>query len=159
MDTGLHSVALTLKQPTVDTCLRWRLQDTYVHVWVSILWGHCSFLLGPDVYKVLFLPSKCLFPQSCASSCGSRVRLMATSFKRSHAGTAAYSAPNLAAGHHPPTPALETPGHSRASLGQTLVGSLLLYPGSWCAQVSVCAIQKSISQSCISSGDPVVALR
>ena len=62
MDTGLHSVALTLKQPTVDPCLRWRLQDTYVHVWVSILWGHCSFLLGPGVHKVLFVPSKNLFP-------------------------------------------------------------------------------------------------
>ena len=34
------------------------------HVWVSLLWGHCSFLLGPDAYKVLFLPSKSLFPQT-----------------------------------------------------------------------------------------------
>ena len=39
----------------------------------------------------------------------------------------------------------ETPGHSWASLGQSLVGSLLLSPGSWCAQGSVCALQVFIS--------------
>ena len=27
-------------------------------VWVSHLWGHCSFLLGPGVHKVLYVPSK-----------------------------------------------------------------------------------------------------
>ena len=30
--------------------------------------GHCSFLLGPGVYKVLSMPFKILFPQSCVSS-------------------------------------------------------------------------------------------
>ena len=45
----------------------------------------------------------------------------------------------------PPTPPPETPGHSRASLGQSLVGSLLLSPGSWCTQSSVCALQESVS--------------
>ena len=39
----------------------------------------------------------------------------------------------------------KTPGHSWASLGQSLVGSLLLSPGSWCAQGSVCALQVFIS--------------
>ena len=39
----------------------------------------------------------------------------------------------------------ETPGHSRASLGQSLVGSLLLSPGSWCTRCSVCALQESVS--------------
>ena len=52
----------------------------------------------------------------------------------------------------------ETPGHSPASLGQSLVGSLLLSPGSWCAQGSVCTLQESISQSCVSSGSSVVGL-
>ena len=33
-----------------------------------------------------------------------------------------------------PTPLPETPGHSQASLGQSLVGSLLLSPGSWCTR-------------------------
>ena len=67
---------------------------------------------------------------------------MATSFKRPHACTATLSAPNPAAGR--PTPPPETPGHSWASLGQSLVGSLLLSPGSWCIQGSVCALQESI---------------
>ena len=80
---------------------------------------------------------------------------MVTSFKRSHACTATLSAPNSAAGHHRPAPLLETPGHSQASLGQSLVGSLLLSPG---AQGSVCALQASISHSCVSSGSSVVGL-
>ena len=57
----------------------------------------------------------------------------------------ALSAPSSAAGHHWPTPLLETPGHSWASLGQSLVGSLLLSPGSWWAQGFVCALQESVS--------------
>ena len=44
-----------------------------------------------------------------------------------------------------PTPPLETPGHSQASLGQSLVGSLLLSSGSWCTQDFVCALQESVS--------------
>ena len=38
------------------------------------------------------------------------------------------------------TPA-KTPKYTQASLGQSLVGSLLLSPGSWCAQGSVCTLQ------------------
>ena len=68
-----------------------------------------------------------------------------TSFKRSQAHTATLGASNPAAGHHQPTPLPETPGPSRASLGQSLVGSLLLSPGSWCIQGSVCALQESVS--------------
>ena len=86
------------------------------------------------------------------------MKTMATSFKRPHARTATLSAPNPAAGHRWPTPQLETPGHSWASLGQSLVGSLLLSPRSWCAQGSVCALQESISQSCVSSGSSMVGL-
>ena len=63
---------------------------------------------------------------------------MVTSFKRSHACTATLSAPNPAAGHRRPMPPLETPGHSRASLGQSPVGSLLLSPGSWCTRFCLC---------------------
>ena len=69
---------------------------------------------------------------------------MVTSFKRAHGHTATLSAPNPAAGHHQPTPLLETPGHSQASLGQSLGGSLLFSPGSWCAQSFVCALQESV---------------
>ena len=57
------------------------------------------------------------------------MKIMAASFKRSGAHTAAFSAPDPAAGHHQPTPPLETPGHSQASLAQSLVGTLLLSPG------------------------------
>ena len=80
------------------------------------------------------------------------MKIMATSFKRSHASTATLTALNPAAGHHRPTPLLETPGNSQASLGQSLVGSLLLSSGSWCTQGSVCACQEFLSQSCVSSG-------
>ena len=31
-------------------------------VWVSLLWGHCFFLLGPGAHKILFVPTKSLFP-------------------------------------------------------------------------------------------------
>ena len=72
-------------------------------------------------------------------------KIMATSFKRSHACTAPLSAPNPAAGHHGPMHLPETPGHSQASLGQSLVGSLLLSSGSWWAHGFVCALQESVS--------------
>ena len=29
---------------------------------VSLLWGHCSFFLGPGAHKVLFVPANNLFP-------------------------------------------------------------------------------------------------
>ena len=45
----------------------------------------------------------------------------------------------------PPTPPLKTPGHSQASPCQSLAGSLLLSPGSWCAQGLVCALRESVS--------------
>ena len=79
------------------------------------------------------------------------MKIIVTSFKRSHACTAALSASNPAAGHCRPTPLPETPGHSQASLGQSLVGSLLLSPGSWCTQGFVSALQEYVSQSCVSS--------
>ena len=84
------------------------------------------------------------------------MKIMETSFKRSHAGSGTLSAPNPAAGHHRPTPPLETPGPSRASLGQAPVGSLLLFPGSWCTQGSFCALPESVSQSCVTSGGSMV---
>ena len=85
------------------------------------------------------------------------MKIMVTSFKTSHAHTATLSAPNHAAGHRP-TPPPETPGHSQASLGQSLMGSLLLSPKSWCTQGSVCTLQESVPQSCVSSGGSMVGL-
>ena len=57
------------------------------------------------------------------------MKIMGTSFKRSHASTATLGAPDPATGQRGPTPPLETPGHSQASLSQSLVESLLLDPG------------------------------
>ena len=82
----------TLQPATTDPRVHRRLLDTYRKVWVSLLWGHSSFLLGPGAHKVLFVPSKSLFPQSSASSGGSMVGLMATSSKRVYA-TPRYAAP------------------------------------------------------------------
>ena len=86
------------------------------------------------------------------------IKITVTSFKRSHTCAATLSDPNPASGHHWPMPALETPGHTWASLGQSLVGSLLLSPGSWWEQGSVYAVQESIFQSCVSSGSSMVGL-
>ena len=70
------------------------------------------------------------------------MKIMATSFKRSHAHTAPLSAPDPASGHRQPMPPPETPGHSQASLGQSVVGSLLFSSGS---QGFVCALQECVS--------------
>ena len=35
--------------------------DIHGQVWVNLLWGHCSFFLGPGAHKLLFVPSKSLF--------------------------------------------------------------------------------------------------
>ena len=66
--------------------------------------------------------------------------VIANSFKRTNACTIVFSAPDPTAGHciHMPPP--ETPGHSQASLAQSLVGTLLPFPGSWCSQGFVCAL-------------------
>ena len=96
-----RSVLPTLHQATADPCLRQRLLDTHGQVWVSPLWGHCSFLLGPGVHKVLCVPSQSLFPQSCVSSGDSLVELMETSSKRNY-GIPRSDAPSIcspAAGH------------------------------------------------------------
>ena len=76
------TVALSAPDPAAghtnpDLCQG--LLDTHGQVSVSLLWGHCSFLLGLGAHKVLFVPSKSLFPQSCVSAGGSMVELMVTS--------------------------------------------------------------------------------
>ena len=62
------TAALIVPDPAPGHCrphLHQRLLDTHRQVWLSLLWGHCSFLLGPGAHKVLSVPSKCLFPQFC----------------------------------------------------------------------------------------------
>ena len=58
---------------------------------------------------------------------------------------------------HWPRPPPEYPEHPHASPGQSPVGSLLLSPGSCCTRF-YCALQKSVSQSCVSSGSSMVGL-
>ena len=91
----------------------------YSRASLDVLWGHCSFLLGPGAYKVLFVPSKSLFPQYFVSSGSSIVGLMATSSKR------AYAIPRSAAPRAPapvgrPLLPHETLKHSKAGLAQSL---------------------------------------
>ena len=121
-----------LQQATPDLHLCRRFLDTHGQVWVSLLWGHCSFLLGPGAHKVLFVPSKSLFPQSCGSSGGSMVRLMVTSSKRAYA---APRAPAPAAVHCWPVPAFQNT-ERQVQLGLCVV--------SWCTQGFVWALQASL---------------
>ena len=101
MPALLDSVPPTLQQASADPCLRHRLLDTHRQVWVSLFGGHCSFILGPSVHKVLFVRSKSLFPQSCVRSGGYIVGLMATSSTRAYAipRSTASRAPAPVAGH------------------------------------------------------------
>ena len=75
------------------------------------------------------------------------MKIMVTSFKKTYAPTVVFSAPDPMASLSQPTPLLETTGHSQASLGQSLVGTLLLSPGSWCAQGFLLVPSKSLFPS------------
>ena len=50
------TAALSAPDPAAGPChqlhLCWRLLGTHRQVPVSLLWGHCTFLLGPGVHKV-----------------------------------------------------------------------------------------------------------
>ena len=123
-DVLLHSVPPALQQASADTCLHQGLLDTHRQVRVSLLWGQCSFILCPGAHKVLFVPSKSLFPQSCVTSGGSMVGLMVTSSKR------AYAIPRSAAPRAPLPVAVHCwPVHRRCSdtvLSQSLWGFWVL---------------------------------
>ena len=58
----LYSVLLMPKQATVNPHPYWRFLNTHRQVWLSLLWGHSSFLLGPGAHKVLSVSSKSLLP-------------------------------------------------------------------------------------------------
>ena len=59
----LHSVPPNLQQATTGPHLQRRLPNIYGQVWVSLLWGHCSFLLVRTRF-CLCLPRVC-FPVLC----------------------------------------------------------------------------------------------
>ena len=113
--------------------------------WVLFWWvGPCSVHLSSN----FLLMGGAVFPPCCLTWGQTMVEVMkitGTSFKKSWACAATLSAPDPTAGHHWPTPPPETPGHSQANVGQFLVGSLLLSPGSWCTQGFICALQEPVS--------------
>ena len=54
----LLPLPLFLQWAPANSHLHRRPSDTSRWIWFSLLWGHCSFPLGPDVCKILFVPSK-----------------------------------------------------------------------------------------------------
>ena len=91
------------------------------------------------------------------------MKIMVTFFKRSHKCTAVLSAHDPAAGHNWSTPSPETPGHSQASLGVScgVTGhffQVLMHTGFFVCLFVFCALQETVSQSCVSSGGSMVGL-
>ena len=128
MQALVHSVCPTLQQITVHPCLYCRLLDTHGQVWISLLWGHCFFLLSPGVQKVLFCALQESVSQSCVSSGSSTVGSMAISFKR------AYAIPRSTAPRALPLQQLTADlylcrRHSNTVLAQSLWGLWF-----WCSQ-------------------------
>ena len=83
----------------------------------SLLWGQCSFLLGPGAQGSVCARQESM-SQPCVSSGSSMVGLMVASSKRAYATfkSAAPRAPVPAAGHHWPRPLQETLRHSSVSV-------------------------------------------
>ena len=72
--------------------------------------------MGGAVFPPCYLPGAkftCYLPEVEV------MKITVTSFKRSHACTAALSAPHPAAGHQGPTPLLETPSWEGLVVGKT----------------------------------------
>ena len=96
--------------------------NTHRQVWVSLWWGHCSFLLGPGAQGSVCALQEPI-SQSCVSSGSSIMGLMATSSKRAYATpkSAAPRAPVPVAVHCWPVPPQKMLKHSSISVS---VGSL-----------------------------------
>ena len=58
-----YAVSLTPQQATVDPCLPWELLDPHRQVWLSLLWRHRPFLLGPGGTRFCLCPPRVFFPQ------------------------------------------------------------------------------------------------
>ena len=66
----MHCYTYGVCGPTSNHCwphLCRRLLDTQGQVWVRLLWGHCSFLLGPGEHKILFVYLLLFWVWSCFS--------------------------------------------------------------------------------------------
>ena len=122
-----HACTATLRATNPAAGHHWpmppsRLLDTHGQLWVGLLWGHSSLLLGPGAHKVLFVPSKSLFPHSCVSSGSSMVGLMATSSQRTYAIPRSTAPITPAAVYCWPVPLQETFKHSSVSVSVRSLG-------------------------------------
>ena len=61
----LHSVIPVLQQATTDPHPCWRLLDTPGQVWVSLLLGYYSFLLGPGAQGSVCAHQESVSPVLC----------------------------------------------------------------------------------------------
>ena len=129
--------------PSIFPSIRVFSNESVLHQVAKVLMGRAMFsksLIQFSVDGWGCVPSFCLtWGQTMVEVMKIRV------LQRCYACTAVLRAPDPAAGHRQPMPPPETPGHPQTSLGQSLVGSLLLSPGFWCTQGSVCALQESVS--------------
>ena len=110
------------------------LLGTPGHSQASLLWGHCSFLLGPGARDSV-VPSMSLFPSPMLSSGSSIVGLIMTSSKRTHA-IPTPRAPILVENHCRPILPQEMLKHSSFSVSVESLG-----PGAY----EVCLSPLSIS--------------
>ena len=121
--------ALSAPDPAAGRCdprLRQSLLHTRRQVWVSLLWGHCSFLLGAGAHKVLFMPSKNLFCVLCTFwqlFGGVNGNLLQEGLH--HTRSAAPRAPPHVSGRCWALPPLETLKHSKAGPARSLWGFLV----------------------------------
>ena len=65
-----HAGIATLSDPNLQQAIAnphlcRRLLDTHGQVWVSLLWGHYSFLLGPGTHKLFLCPPRVCFSVLC----------------------------------------------------------------------------------------------
>ena len=114
------------RQATTDPCLSHRLLDLQ-----GKSWSVSCRVTG--AHKVLFVPSKSLFPQSSVSSGGPVVGLMATSSKR------AYAIPRSAAPRALPLQQSTSDPHLRRRHSYTVLAQSLL--GIWvlvCTRFCLC---------------------
>ena len=144
----------------------------------QFLVGSQLLSLGSGAHKLLFVPSKSLFCQSCVSSGGSIVGLMATSSKRAYTISRSHAPRAPASGHYWPVPLQETLRHSSGSLsvgwacilcpsqdpsnsGDHVLGECTL-PGRPCvlitylapaAQFPGCTARAPSQMCCVSSGE------
>ena len=143
------TAALSAPDPAARHHRHTLLLETRGHSRASLglsLLSHCSFLLGPHVHTVLFLPSKSLFSQPCVNSGICMVGLMVTYSKRDYATSrsAAPRAPPPVIGHCWPEPPQWTLSHSSGSVS---VGwACILCPSQvWAAQPTRC-LASALSQ-------------